>query len=67
MRADEPALMVSIALVKNYQSIGTFIIEGNDARQFGIGFVAARTKKSKEPGLSRWWRFASAHCPDDAG
>jgi hypothetical protein len=52
MRADEPALMVSIALAKHYQSIGTFIIEGNDARQFGIGFVAVRTKKSKEPGLS---------------
>jgi hypothetical protein len=42
MRADEPVLMVSIALAKHYQSIGTLIIEGNDASQFGIGIVAAR-------------------------
>jgi hypothetical protein len=49
MRADESALMVSIALAKHYQSIGTFIIEGNDARQFGIGFVAARTTEMALP------------------
>jgi hypothetical protein len=31
VRADEPALIVSIALAKHYQSTGTFIIEGNEA------------------------------------
>ena len=41
MRADEPALTVSIAPAKLYQFTGTFIIEGNDASQFGIGIVAA--------------------------
>jgi hypothetical protein len=42
MRADEPALTASTAFAKHYQSTGTFIVEGNDASQFGIGIVAAR-------------------------
>jgi hypothetical protein len=49
MRADEAALTASTSFAKRYQATGTFIVEGNDASQFGIGFVAARITKMALP------------------